>query len=179
MFLFWQLKIIHKISDKHFYCNIADRTECSRRYYARLVEDSDWNSLSTSSLYHIHLDIKMDCRTNGVALYVWCTSLFRRRWGLIIASFLFSGDIFYFSLRSLNAFWLFSGIYFTAIKYKEYEDQYPEVYEEYQRSIKTKRDLWLTGLIILSVFTAIVLLILIFLRKRIVLAIALIREGSK
>lgn len=56
---------------------------------------------------------------------------------------------------------------------------YYKQYEEDRRGVAAKRDMWLTGLIILSVFTGIILLMLIFLRKRIVLAIALIKEGSK
>lgn len=79
----------------------------------------------------------------------------------------------------MNNIYLFLGIYFSAIKYKKYNDEYPKLYKEEQRSVKIKRDLWLTGLIILSVVTVIILLIMIFLRKRILLAIALIKEGSK
>lgn len=88
------------------------------------------------------------------------------------------GEKIFFFIFWAEQYW-FVGIYFTAIKYKQYLDEYPTVYEEYQPSVATKRDLWLTGLIILSIFTTIILLMLIFLRKRIVLAIALIKEGSK
>ncbi|XP_018574274.1 CTL-like protein 2 isoform X2 [Anoplophora glabripennis] len=72
------------------------------------------------------------------------------------------------------------GLYFTTIKYIEFRDKYnAEVYEEVKSSYKTKRDLFLTGLIIISIVLAIILLMLIFLRKRIILAIALVKEGSK
>lgn len=45
--------------------------------------------------------------------------------------------------------------------------------------IITEKHLWLIGLIVLSVVLVIILLVIIFLRKRIVLAIALIKESSK
>ncbi|CAH1100837.1 unnamed protein product [Psylliodes chrysocephalus] len=82
-----------------------------------------------------------------------------------------------------------AGLYFSVVKYIETRDAYTKVlndqtrYEderEYESShFKTKRDLWLAGLIIISVVLGIILLVLIFLRKRIYLAIALIKEGSK
>lgn len=77
-----------------------------------------------------------------------------------------------------------SAVYFTAAKYIELKDQTDStttqndnqnVFESYA----TKKDTWLVLLIIASIVLAIVLLILIFLRKRIILAIALVKEGSK
>ncbi|KAG5894971.1 hypothetical protein JTB14_009705 [Gonioctena quinquepunctata] len=73
------------------------------------------------------------------------------------------------------------GVYFTAVKYKEFQDKLndPGLFDGDRPEVKTSRDLWLAGLIILSTILVIILLMLIFLRKRIVLAIALIEEGSK
>lgn len=72
------------------------------------------------------------------------------------------------------------GLYFSTIKYIEFRDLYnAEVYEEVKAKYKTTRDLWLAGLIILAIVLGIILLMLIFLRKRIILAIALVKEGSK
>ncbi|KAJ8960452.1 hypothetical protein NQ318_013736, partial [Aromia moschata] len=72
------------------------------------------------------------------------------------------------------------GVYFTTKKYIEFRDAYnSEVYEEVKAQYKTKRDLWLAGLIVLCIFLGIILLLLIFLRRRIILAIALVKEGSK
>ncbi|XP_063909767.1 choline transporter-like 2 isoform X2 [Zophobas morio] len=79
---------------------------------------------------------------------------------------------------------LVAAVYFTAAKYIELKDQTDStttqndnqnVFESYA----TKKDTWLVLLIIASIVLAIVLLILIFLRKRIILAIALVKEGSK
>lgn len=74
----------------------------------------------------------------------------------------------------------FPGLYFSTIKYIEFRDLYnAEVYEEVKAKYKTTRDLWLAGLIILAIVLGVILLMLIFLRKRIILAIALVKEGSK
>lgn len=60
--------------------------------------------------------------------------------------------------------------YFTAVKFVELKDD-----DEHQGEMK----LWLAGLIVSAFVLLVVLLMLIFLRKRILLAIALIKEGSK
>jgi choline transporter-like protein 2/4/5 len=77
---------------------------------------------------------------------------------------------------------LISAVYFTTRKYIELKNDPilddtddKNVFESYA----TKKDTWLVLLIISSIALAIVLLILIFLRKRILLAIALVKEGSK
>ncbi|XP_068628410.1 choline transporter-like 2 isoform X4 [Battus philenor] len=49
----------------------------------------------------------------------------------------------------------------------------------YAQSIFTKQETWMTILVILAIVLAILLIIVIFLRSRIVIAIALIREGSR
>ncbi|CAG5041956.1 unnamed protein product [Parnassius apollo] len=49
----------------------------------------------------------------------------------------------------------------------------------YAQSIFTKQETWMTLLVVLAVVLVILLVIVIFLRKRITIAIALIREGSK
>ncbi|CAG9815700.1 unnamed protein product [Phaedon cochleariae] len=77
---------------------------------------------------------------------------------------------------------LAAGLYFTSMEYTKAKERYNNVTEfdeESKSHLKTKRDLWLAGLIILAIVTTIILLMLIFLRKRIALAIALIKEGSK
>jgi choline transporter-like protein 2/4/5 len=77
---------------------------------------------------------------------------------------------------------LIAAVYFTTRKYIELKNDPilddtddKNVFESYA----TKKDTWLVLLIISSIALAIVLLILIFLRKRILLAIALVKEGSK
>ncbi|XP_057666374.1 choline transporter-like 2 isoform X2 [Diorhabda carinulata] len=82
-----------------------------------------------------------------------------------------------------------AGLYFSIVALivaqKSYNDlqtnssKYEEDLYYQNKQLKTKRDLWLTGVIVLSVVLLIILLMLIFLRKRILLAIALIKEGSK
>ncbi|CAK1599547.1 unnamed protein product [Parnassius mnemosyne] len=49
----------------------------------------------------------------------------------------------------------------------------------YAQSIFTKQETWMTMLVVLAIVLTILLIIIIFLRKRITIAIALIREGSK
>ncbi|RZC34922.1 CTL-like protein 2, partial [Asbolus verrucosus] len=72
-------------------------------------------------------------------------------------------------------------VYFTATKYVDLknnpkqDDANNNVFESYM----TKKDTWLTLLIIASILLGIILLMIIFLRKRILLAIALVKEGSK
>ncbi|KAJ8921441.1 hypothetical protein NQ315_003059 [Exocentrus adspersus] len=71
-------------------------------------------------------------------------------------------------------------VYFSTIRYIHYRDLYnAEVYEEVRSGLKTKRDLWLAGLVIVSVSLGVILLILIFIRSRIALTIALMKEGSR
>lgn len=82
-----------------------------------------------------------------------------------------------------------AGLYFSIVALiaaqKSYTDnqssktQYEEDAYYQNKQLKTKRDLWIAGVIVLSVVLFIILLMLIFLRKRILLAIALIKEGSK
>ncbi|CAG9762843.1 unnamed protein product [Ceutorhynchus assimilis] len=67
--------------------------------------------------------------------------------------------------------------YFSYVAWQKWKKDY-ETNGDVNR-LKTKRDLFLGIFIIVVAFLAIILLILIFLRKRIVLAIALIKEGSK
>ncbi|KAF2898519.1 hypothetical protein ILUMI_07651 [Ignelater luminosus] len=74
-------------------------------------------------------------------------------------------------------------IYFCTKKYKYFRDN-PVTEEQEEASSKWEsylamKDTWLVFLIISSVVLAIILLVLLFLRKRIVLAIALIKEASK
>lgn len=61
-----------------------------------------------------------------------------------------------------------AAVVFTGYKYKDLRDLDDD-----------EQKIWLAALILSSIVLAIVLIILIFLRKRIVLAIALIKEGSK
>ncbi|XP_008190433.1 choline transporter-like 2 isoform X2 [Tribolium castaneum] len=76
---------------------------------------------------------------------------------------------------------LIAGVYFTTVKYIELKNKTDEDVETNNifESYATKKDTWLVLLIICSIVLAIVLLMMIFLRKRIVLAIALVKEGSK
>lgn len=74
-------------------------------------------------------------------------------------------------------------MYYSAKKYKHLKDnpatneqkEQANVFESYLLS----KDTWLVFLIAAAVLLGIILLTLIFLRKRILLAIALIREGSR
>ncbi|CAG9865298.1 unnamed protein product [Phyllotreta striolata] len=80
-----------------------------------------------------------------------------------------------------------AALYFTVIEYISARKAYNDIGKQYEEdkygyegtSLKTKRDLWLGGLIIISIVLGIILLVMIFLRSRISLAIALIKEGSK
>lgn len=76
---------------------------------------------------------------------------------------------------------LFLGVYFTNSKYQYYKSNVDATEESsgvFNKYLSNK-NLWLTFLIISATVLAIIVLILLFLRKRIVLAIALIKEGSK
>lgn len=72
-------------------------------------------------------------------------------------------------------------VYITNSKYQYYKsntdatDESSGIFSKYL----SNKNLWLSFLIISSAVLGIIVLILLFLRKRIVLAIALIREGSK
>ncbi|KAJ8977657.1 hypothetical protein NQ317_002459 [Molorchus minor] len=107
----------------------------------------------------------------GIALVCCIIYILMLRW--------IAGPIVWLSIVGVVVAMSF-GVYFTTIKYIEFRDAYnSEVYEEVKAQMATKRDLWLAGLIVLCVVLTIILLMLIFLRKRIVLAIALVKEGSK
>lgn len=77
----------------------------------------------------------------------------------------------------------FLGIYFCTKKYKYFKDNPITVEQEEAsstlESYLAMKDTWLVFLIIASIVLVIILLVLLFLRKRIVLAIALIKEASK
>ncbi|XP_074034090.1 choline transporter-like 2 isoform X2 [Leptinotarsa decemlineata] len=75
---------------------------------------------------------------------------------------------------------LAAALYFTVLKYIEYRDKLKgRVFDGDRDELTTHRDLWLALVVILSIALLVILLMLIFLRKRIILAIALIKEGSK
>lgn len=72
------------------------------------------------------------------------------------------------------------GVYFSTTKYIYFRDNAStedqnSVIDQYLQN----KNFWLAALIVSSVILGIILLVLLFLRKRINLAIALIKEGSK
>ncbi|KAL3276791.1 hypothetical protein HHI36_012155 [Cryptolaemus montrouzieri] len=71
------------------------------------------------------------------------------------------------------------GTYCSAVKYRDALQQEKNMDPDAESLHSLKKYFWLTALIICSVSLLIILLITIFLRKRISLAIALIEEGSK
>ncbi|XP_030745823.1 CTL-like protein 2 isoform X1 [Sitophilus oryzae] len=87
-----------------------------------------------------------------------------------------AGVIVWFSIIAVVVA-LGAGVYFSAIFYSQYKKEFEADWTK--TSSKTKRDIFLGLLIITSVVLGIILLVLIFLRKRITLAIALVKEGSK
>lgn len=79
--------------------------------------------------------------------------------------------------RKFKKYAYFLGVYLSAIKYKslnEITQTNPGM-----SSIWEQKDVWLAILIIVSILLGICLLMLLFLRKRILIAIALIKEASK
>ncbi|CAH1236389.1 unnamed protein product [Diabrotica balteata] len=80
-----------------------------------------------------------------------------------------------------------AGLYFSIVQYNHAlndissnnNTQYEEEKEMREKQLKTTKDLWLTCVIIVAIVLVVILLILLVLRKRIVLAITLIKEGSK
>lgn len=76
---------------------------------------------------------------------------------------------------------LITGTYLTAKNY-DYYKKHPYDHENaknmFEKYVKTK-EFWLVLLIISSVVLALLLFVLIFIRKQVILAIALIKEGSK
>lgn len=73
----------------------------------------------------------------------------------------------------------FLGVYLTAKQYVYYRDNVVEESDNIIDKYLGNRDTWLAFLIISSTILGIILLVLLVLRKRILLAIALIKEGSK
>ncbi|XP_060534569.1 choline transporter-like 2 isoform X2 [Cylas formicarius] len=71
---------------------------------------------------------------------------------------------------------LSAAIYFTNKEYVKWKQRF---IDEEESSYKTKRDIWLATLILVCIALSVVVLMLLFLRKRILLAIALIKEGSR
>ncbi|KAK9875144.1 hypothetical protein WA026_005935 [Henosepilachna vigintioctopunctata] len=71
------------------------------------------------------------------------------------------------------------GTYASAVKYKHMLDEEKNMDADVESFHNTKKYIWLTSLIVCSVALVIILLVTLFLRKRISLAIALIEEGSK
>ncbi|XP_022906177.2 choline transporter-like 2 isoform X1 [Onthophagus taurus] len=72
-------------------------------------------------------------------------------------------------------------VYYSVTQYQYYKDnpyKYEDATNSFDRAFK-KPSTWMWILIILSVILGLLFLIVVFLRKRIVLAIALIQEGSK
>lgn len=98
----------------------------------------------------------------------------------VLALLSFCNNSAYFLFNYVLIF-LFLGVYLTNSKYQYYKsnvdstDESNGIFSKYL----SNKNLWLSFLIISSVVLAVVVLILLFLRKRIILAIALIKEGSK
>lgn len=87
--------------------------------------------------------------------------------------------------KDIWSFHRFSGIYLSYVRFA-YLKEHPVILQESQtnlsaivRSFISLKETWLAILIITGIVLIIILLALIFLRKRIVIAIALIKEGSK
>ncbi|XP_044258638.1 choline transporter-like 2 isoform X2 [Tribolium madens] len=108
----------------------------------------------------------------GIAVVVSVIYIMMLRW--------LAAPLVWLSLIGVLAL-LIAGVYFTTVKYIELKDKTDEDVETNNiiESYATKKDTWLVLLIICSIVLAIVLLMMIFLRKRIILAIALVKEGSK
>ncbi|CAH0553591.1 unnamed protein product [Brassicogethes aeneus] len=97
----------------------------------------------------------------GVAVFVCLLYIFMLRF--------IAGIMVWLSILGVIAL-LVAGVYFSHHEWK----RIPSLKEN-----ETKKRLYMASLVICSVILAIVLLVILFLRKRIVLAIALIKEGSK
>ncbi|CAG9827038.1 unnamed protein product [Diabrotica balteata] len=114
----------------------------------------------------------------GIALVVCLIYIFILRW--------FAGPLVWLSIIGVVV-GLGAGLYFSIVQYNHAlndissnnNTQYEEEKEMREKQLKTTKDLWLTCVIIVAIVLVVILLILLVLRKRIVLAITLIKEGSK
>ncbi|XP_028139866.1 choline transporter-like 2 isoform X3 [Diabrotica virgifera virgifera] len=113
-----------------------------------------------------------------IALVVCLFYIFILRW--------FAGPLVWLSIIGV-VIGLGAGLYFSIVQYKHAlndladnaKTQYEEEKELREKQLKTTKDLWLTCVVIVAIVLVVILLILLVLRKRIVLAITLIKEGSK
>lgn len=86
-------------------------------------------------------------------------------------------------VRNIKYMNLFSAVYYSAKEYKYRKDHPATKQQEEEANVFESylllKETWLVFLIASAVVLGIILLTLVFLRKRIMLAIALIREGSR
>lgn len=170
MFLCCAFFIIRPIPFERF-PTISGRIRYRQRYTELLEGDTPRDRDLYRRCYPVHLRLEVDSRRFGVAVY--------------IRSYSRSIVLWVYCLGSLDGTdgWKYGvlGVYWTATNYKYYLENYTahEKATNWWQAQFMKSGTWLGLLIAVSVILGILILVVIFLRKRIVLAIALIKEGSK
>lgn len=152
---------------------ILGRSKYCRRFNQFLVEDPDWYWNCRGCMRNLHCYFAMDCRCNDLAVA-------DRSCGTAQYRYIINNIIWIFLPITRFRCFVCTGVYFTTRKYIELKNN-PITSDSTNmlQSYLTKKNTWLTLLIILSILLGVTLIMLIFLRKRIVLAIALVKEGSK